>query len=497
MRKSNDGRQECNPRIDPIDNMTTNINLLVIEDVEADFKLLQRVLKQQGLDASCERVDTVAALHAALRRPWDVIVSDFHVPGIDFRETLRSIKRHMPHLPVILLSGTIGEERAVELIRDGLDDFVSKDAPARMRRAIESAMRNAHAERELEESRQVVARSERAFRALFESSPTGVIVMDVKHGTIADASARAQRMFGASPRDLRGTDMLDRSHPDDLQAAQAYYARLALGLDAPESVERRYLRMDGSAFVADVVASVVRDDAGHVSQAMVSIVDVTERRALEREVLEISTAEQARIGQEIHDGICQRLTAVGFMVHNLQQTLVRKGVHELADAARDALTQVRQTLKEARALARGASPVHVDAESLPMALRNLAREMEDVFDVPCTLTMEGSVRGLDRMVATHLYRIAQEAVNNAYKHAKASSISIIVSGDDRQVTLRVRDDGVGMPFEEPAWGRMGLSIMRYRARIIHASLTILPVQEGGTEVRCEVAREAPVECLGG
>ena len=471
----------------PIERIVTRTNLLVIEDSDADFKLLQRVLKQQGLEAYCERVDSGQALLAALDRPWDAVVSDFHVPGMDVRETLRTVKARCEHTPVILVSGQIGEERAVELMREGLSDFVSKDAPARMRRAIESAIRNAQAELALALSRQEVARSEQAFRALFESSPTGVIVIDASSARIVDASARAQRMFGAACDALVGTLMLDLSHPDDRAAAQAYYARLAQGDEWSKTVERRYVRKSGIAFIADVVASVLRDKAGRVVQAIVSIVDVTDRRALEREVLEVSTAEQARIGQEIHDGLCQRLTAVGFMLHHLEQALTRKSDSEAAGTARDALTQVRQTLKEARAWARGVSPVQIEGEALPAALGSLAREMAEVFSVPCRFSMDGNVAGLDRIVATHLYRIAQEAMNNAYKHARATAIAVTLAADGARVSLQVRDDGVGMREGEPSWGRMGLSIMRYRARIIHASLTVLSAEGGGTEVRCELA----------
>ena len=120
--------------------MNSPLKLLVIEDVPADFLLLERYLRQHGLDAECRRVDSEAELDAALQNEWDVVLSDYNVPGMDFRATLQRIQALRPDLPVILVSGSVGEETAVELLRLGLSDFVLKDNLARLPSAIRRAL---------------------------------------------------------------------------------------------------------------------------------------------------------------------------------------------------------------------------------------------------------------------------------------------------------------------------------------------------------------------
>ncbi|MGZ5075933.1 MAG: response regulator, partial [Methylobacter sp.] len=106
--------------------MSQPLRILIIEDAPADFLLIVRHLHQQGLAAECRRIDSQTELNSSLQNEWDLALSDYNVPGMDFVTTLQRIRAHYPDLPVILMSGSVGEEKAVELLRLGMSDFVLK-----------------------------------------------------------------------------------------------------------------------------------------------------------------------------------------------------------------------------------------------------------------------------------------------------------------------------------------------------------------------------------
>jgi PAS domain S-box-containing protein len=214
-------------------------------------------------------------------------------------------------------------------------------------------------------------------------------------------------------------------------------------------------------------------------------IDVTEAKRLARTILEISGREQRRIGQDLHDGLGQHLTGVAFMSKVLEQKLREKGLPETAEAAK-IVALVNQAIDQTRELSHGLLPVLSDAEGLMRALERLALQVENLFHVSCTFECERPAPIRENDIATHLYHIAQEAVNNGLKHGHPRHIAIRLAGGDEPF-LSVEDDGVGLPESRPA-GRaaqgMGLLIMSYRAKMIGGTLEVRPDPAGGTVVFC-------------
>ncbi len=222
-------------------------------------------------------------------------------------------------------------------------------------------------------------------------------------------------------------------------------------------------------------------DHPHLFTGMIR--DLTKRKSLEREVLEVATLEQHRIGQELHDTSAQELTALGLLADTLVAALKEKAVAEsqIADKITEGLKRV---LGQVRAVSRGLIRVEVDAEGLMAALAELAGQTREQFGVACTFDCKKSVPLADNHVATQLYCIAREAVTNALKHAQARTIRISLDREDQAVTLRVQDDGVGLA-EPPVDSKgMGLKIMRYRAGLINAHLSVGPAEPAGAVVAC-------------
>jgi PAS domain S-box-containing protein len=195
-----------------------------------------------------------------------------------------------------------------------------------------------------------------------------------------------------------------------------------------------------------------------------------ERKRLESEILEISEREQRRIGQDLHDGLTQQLRGIAYISHVLHERLVRQGRPERADSGR--ITKLlNQAVDEARSLARGLFPVELEAGGLMAALKAFAANAKSIYRISCRFACSKPVLIHDNPTAIHLYRIAQEAVQNAIRHGKATRVSMALSAGKVGITLCVRDNGRGFPEALPETRGMGLEIMKYRARMIGGSLT--------------------------
>ena len=227
--------------------------------------------------------------------------------------------------------------------------------------------------------------------------------------------------------------------------------------------------------------------AAQATGAIARIRAEAESHRLERQLLEITDREQARIGQDIHDGLCQRLVVLAFDTNSLLGDLSAAGRAEAAKTARLAAF-LDEAITEARQLSRGLFPVRLEKEGLPPALEELARTTRERFKVRCQFRSRGPVVLKDSSISTHLYRIAQEAATNAVKHSQAQTISICLTARDDQIELKVEDDGSGFdPDSRGHPGGMGLHIMNYRARSIGGTVRIGRRAHGGTVVLCCVS----------
>lgn len=211
--------------------------------------------------------------------------------------------------------------------------------------------------------------------------------------------------------------------------------------------------------------------------------DVTDRETLEKEVVESSNRVQMRIGQDIHDGLGQHLTGISFLSRALEKNLAAKGLPDAAEAA-EISKLVIEALSQTRNLARGLFPVEVESDSLSPSLKDLARTVEQLFNISCTVECEDGVVMKDKVVSTHLFRLAQEAVNNAVKHGRAHRVTIRLQRVDGRLNLRIMDDGIGIPKEGIKRNGLGLRIMTYRAQKVGGTLEIAPGETGGTVVSC-------------
>jgi signal transduction histidine kinase len=207
-------------------------------------------------------------------------------------------------------------------------------------------------------------------------------------------------------------------------------------------------------------------------------------RRLESEIVEISEAEQRRIGQDLHDGVCQVLAALTCSATELRGELEKRNLPEQAKSAGELARLLQSAVVETRDLARSLVPAHVSEVGLSLALEALAQSVTSLHGITCTFRSSGDEIDRNDVVATHLYRIAQEAINNATRHGRAKNITIALEEADHGVLLRVADDGTGIPGAPAANNGIGMAVMRYRARLSGGELAVESPPDGGTIVSC-------------
>ena len=318
--------------------------------------------------------------------------------------------------------------------------------------------------------------SEERYRELVELSPDGIFI--VQEGAIVFGNAAGRRLCSvAKLRDLIGRELLEWVHPSFHPAVNG-----ALSVPVREMlpVEVRWARNDKGAVEVEMLARPFCHEGEPA--ALVVARDITLRRRAERQVLAISERERTSIGQNVHDSLCQSLMGAAYLAGVLRNRL-REISPESAAEAEEIGRIVRGCGEEARALARGLCPVHMEGAGLVAALHGLIADVSGRMRIGCTLECDDCLTLEDAAVATNIFRITQEAVANAIKHGRAKSIGIQLAADNGRVTLRVRDDGKGIP-AKPKQSGMGLQTMQYRATMIGGSLEVRRDAPRGTTVTC-------------
>ncbi|MGP8199693.1 MAG: ATP-binding protein [Limisphaerales bacterium] len=364
------------------------------------------------------------------------------------------------------------------------------------RKHVEQALRQA--QEGLETRARELAGSESALRQ--QSSILQSILNSMGDGVIvADASANILLLNPAAERLIRAGLGTGEQGKQDEQA-ERHQTYLPQSLRTRASKEHPLLRairgetIDGAEVFLHpsgasdglwltVTGRPLVDEQGRVQGGVVVYTDISPRKLMEKQIAEISDREQRRIGQDLHDNLCQHMVSIAFAAELLRDKLARKELPE-ATQAETIAEMVSEGISQARNLARGLYPVRLEVDGLTSALEELAAGAQARNNIACHFACDEQVLIHDEVAGSNLYRIAQEAVNNAVKHSRCKNISIGLGAVEDEVTLTVKDDGIGFPETLDAGGGMGLHIMNYRANMIGAFLDIRRGAGGGTIVIC-------------
>jgi PAS domain S-box-containing protein len=365
-----------------------------------------------------------------------------------------------------------------------------------------------------------IRESEEHLRAIINQSNAGMASCDLK-GRIRFTNEKFCKMLGYAESDLKGKTIFAITHPRDLDITRRRFEQMVRE-KRPVEMEKRYTRKDGSLVWVNVCDTPVLDATGKPASAVAVAIDITERKnaeaglqkskavleqrvkertrelrlanqelereierrkGLEEQILEISDREQQRLGQELHDGLCQQLTAIGFMARASALRLKNHRVAQVEDLENIAQL-INNSVMDARGIARDLHKEEVDAAAFAQALRVLTERK--IWNIPCRLNLKTEPKIEKNRVASEIYRILREALLNANKHSRATQVTLEVRRRKNDLIFAVTDNGVGFSPNAKTKHGLGLRIMQYRAQSIGAYLKVESPPSGGTRVVCSL-----------
>ena len=315
---------------------------------------------------------------------------------------------------------------------------------------------------------------------LFENANDMVFTHDLA-GRVTSINKAGERLLQRRREDIVNRKLVDLVAEEQRSDASEWLEQVVKGAELP-AVEWDFVNAAGQRAKLEISTRMVEQGGRQVEVEGIAR-DITERKRLEREILEASNREQRRIGHDLHDGVCQQLAAIAYLTDVLANGLQNNGDTASAEAEKIGRL-INETMTQTRAVARGLFPVRLEQNGLASALEEMAGNASSLYGIKCRFTCDRALPAIENTASLHLYYIAQEAVLNATKHAKAANVAITLGQAHDRLAMTVQDDGAG--FELPGTGGagMGIRIMRYRARVIGATLDLKSKPGKGTQVTC-------------
>ncbi|HHJ36679.1 MAG TPA: PAS domain S-box protein [Gammaproteobacteria bacterium] len=327
---------------------------------------------------------------------------------------------------------------------------------------------------------QKIEQQAETFHTLAKTAHEAIFLIDI-NGMIQFVNPAAETLFGYTAKELLGSNirkLMPTPHGEKHDDYINNYLRTGIKKIIGSGRQLLGQHKDGSQFPIYLSIGEIQLEHTHLFAGL--IMDLSTQQRLQREILAIPAREQQRIGEELHDGLGQQLTGLSMLAQSLLNKASRPE-HELASQLASGL---HEALTQVRALSRGLIPVQIYADGFMISLKEITEGIEQQSHIPIKLQIDDEVLLFDDATATHLYRIVQESLNNAIKHADASHIDVSLKIEQDYGILEITDDGIGIPLDLQNSTGLGLNIMRHRCGLFNGEITINPAGDRGTRVCC-------------
>lgn len=469
------------------------VRILHLEDNLQDAELILRQLQAAGFDCDVVRAADGAEYETALAGGnFDLVLCDFNLPGYDALLALKRARELRPDLPFVVISGELSEEQAVECLRAGATDYLLKHRLQRLVPAVERALEEA-VERKRRHLAEIARReSEDRFRSVVAAMAEGVIVQD-RTGKIVASNAAASRILGLTEEELRSCRSTEaRRRPvreDGSPFPQAEHpATVTLRTGRPQSQVVMGLHFTDGALRWISLNTEPLKHAGDdtVYGVVTTLADITDRRMAEqalrdhaanmqqlsRRLVEVEEAERHNINRELHDRVGQDLAAVKLNIELIRAMFAEDARRSIGSRLDDTQKLVQATIDNTRGIMAELRPPGLDDFGLAVALKAHADTVAKRLGIPVRVSGEDPKPRLPPAAETALYRIAQEALNNIAKYARATNVEIALAAHASGVMLTVADDGTGFDIGQVPANSYGLRIMRERAEAVGGRLEV-------------------------
>jgi two-component system sensor histidine kinase UhpB len=472
--------------------MTRELKILMLEDDMADAAFIQKTLERSGLLFKPLVVSDQQEFTTAIKSStFDVILADNSLPQFNSANALNMLREQKIDTPFILVTGTVSEEYAVEMIKKGVDDYILKGNLAKLPSALISAIEKSKIRREKVEAEQALRESEQRYRILFEQASDGIVIANLR-GELIDANNKACLMTGYSFDALMELTIAEIFFEEDLASVPIQFDELLSGKTIV--TERRLKRKNGSAFFAELSAKQLPD-----GRLLAIARDITDRKRLEAQLLAEKMEQQKNLVQATLDGQEKERTEIGRELHdNINQILVATRLFLDAaetdetikdDMVRRSISNIDNAIEEVRKLSKSlVTPSSIEELGLQASIQDLVEAIQ--LTTPLNIQFhlnDGILEVLSIRQQIALYRIVQEQLNNIIRHAEARHVSINIEQQGNHMNLVIHDDGKGFSVDAKRKG-IGLSNMQNRAELLNGRVNI----QSGKGAGCTLSVTLPV-----
>lgn len=470
------------------------------EDMESDAAMIVRQLERSGYDVDFKRVETAADMRSALSgTEWDIIISDFNIPGFGGDEALEVLKASGCDIPFILVSGTVGEDTAVTMMKAGANDYLMKNNLTRLPAAVQRELHEAAIRRDHRLGIEKLRANEAKYRAVIDQSQFAIFLAR-PDGHIQQANHAATEMFGYTYEELSKLgreDLLDSTDPRFIRGLKE---RTRTG---KVHAEITGIRKGGERFPCEVSSAVFKDINGEL-MACALIMDISERKnsahqlehsnrelkALSRHLKNAREDERKYIAKEVHDQLGQLATAVKIDADWLASKMTGKDDFT-EKRIRHMTTSVDTLLSSIRKIATSLRPSVLDDFGLNAAVQWQCNEFQSLNNIETGFIHEFDDSHITPEQKIELYRIAQESLTNVMRHAAATRVNVNLSENEDTIFLEVVDNGRGFDLNARK-GTLGLLGIKERAASINGELHIRSTPGEGTCITVTIPKKPAI-----